>query len=71
MMTKMESPLAPNPICLFAGENVMLHLKSALVVTLRLKESELGSQALKATSATQTHHSQQLLQLHGVENSFF
>ena len=32
-MTKMESPLAP--ICSFAGENVMLHLESARVVTLR------------------------------------
>ena len=34
-MTKMESLLAQ--ICSFAGENVMLHLESACVITLRLQ----------------------------------
>ena len=37
-MTKIESRLAP--ICLFAGENVMSHLESACIVTLRSQQHD-------------------------------
>ena len=42
MMTKMESLLAP--ICLFAGENVMLHLESAYVVTSQSQQHDYYEQ---------------------------